>query len=193
MNGRALLLAAVLAGCVRPPAESAAVVAPHYVVGAPYQAGGIWRYPREQFDYDETGLAAIATRLAGLTADGEAADGSAMAAAHPTLQLPAIVQVTNLDTGYQVLVRVNDRGPANPGRLIALTPRAMALLGAAGQAALRVRVAVLPPESEALALDLGGNAAPVLALAVVPAAEVTQKSLAPPSGIAAAPPRATRG
>ena len=39
-----------------------------------------------------------------------------MAAAHPTLQLPAIARVTDLDTGLQVLVRVNDRGPAERGR-----------------------------------------------------------------------------
>ncbi len=177
MRGRALApslalaLALPLCACVPPAARQTALPMPHYVLGAPYQAGGVWRYPRERFDDDETGLASV-TDARGLTADGEAADPQAMAAAHPTLQLPAIVQVTNLDTGYQVLVRVNDRGPVNPGRIIALTPRVMTLLQAQGQAAVRVRVSELPAESARLSLDLGS--APVLALAAVPAGTVAQ-------------------
>jgi rare lipoprotein A len=187
MRSAAALIGAALAlgGCMaQKPRQSAGT--PHYVVGRPYQIGGAWRYPREQFDDDETGLATTLARTEGVTADGEAVDPQAMAGAHPTLQLPAIVRVTNLDNGYQVVVRINDRGPADPGRVIALTPRAMALLRAADPHALRVRVEVLQAESLQLAADLGGAEAPHLALAVVPVGEVTTQPLPPPPGVAQA-------
>ena len=187
----ARLLAATvfaLAACV-PPASQQQAAAPHYLVGAPYRLGPVWRYPREQFDYDATGLAMVDPRTTGLTADGEAIDPQAMAAAHPTLQLPAIARVTELDTGYQVLVRINDRGPANPGRIIALSPRAMALLHAPDPSAARVRVEVMQAESLRLAGELGGAESPHLELAVVPVGDVTKQALPPPAGIPAAPAR----
>ena len=52
----------------------------------------------------------------------------ALTAAMQTIQLPAIVTVTNLENGRQIEVRVNDRGPANPARIIAVSPRAATLL-----------------------------------------------------------------
>ena len=56
--------ALALAGCV-PAGSSAAVVGARITWSArPYQAGGVWRYPREQFDDDETGLATVDTRTA---------------------------------------------------------------------------------------------------------------------------------
>jgi rare lipoprotein A len=167
----------------QPPATPPGAGTPHYVVGHPYQADGVWHYPREQFDYVATGLATVTTRQGGLTADGEVADPKAMAAAHPTLQLPTIARVTNLDNGYQVLVRINDRGPANPGRLIALTPRAMALLRASDPTATRVRIEVLPAESLQLATELGGAEAPHLEMTMAPVGEVTAESLPPPPGV----------
>ena len=180
--------ALVLGACTPQPAPQQQAGAPHYVVGKPYRIGGVWRYPREQFDAEETGLATTDTRTSGVTADGEAVDPQAMAAAHPTLQLPSIVRVTNLDNGTQVLVRVNDRGPADPGRVIALTPRAMALLHPADPHALRVEVEVQQADSLRLASEAGGVEAPRLALAVVPVGEVTSQALPPPSGAAGAPP-----
>ena len=187
MRGRTpLILALVLAACT-PPAPREARVTPHYVIGQPYRVGGVWRYPREQFDAEETGLATTETRTAGVTADGEAVDPAAMAAAHPTLQLPAVVRVTNLDNGWQVLVRINDRGPPDPGRAIALTPRAMALLHPADPRAVPVRIEVQEAESLRLATEIGGAEAPRLALAVVPVGEVSSENLPPPPGAAASP------
>ena len=188
MRGAALALGGTLtlAACVPPAAPAPVPPPPHYVVGQPYRVGALWHYPREQFDYEATGLATITTRRSGLTADGEAVDPQAMAAAHPTLQLPAIARVTNLDTGDQVLVRINDRGPADPGRVIALTPRAMALLHPADPRAVRVRVEVVAGDSLRLAADLGGAEAPHLELARVPVGEVTKQALLPPAGAVAA-------
>ena len=175
------MLAAALAaaGCAR----RAPLPTPwaRYVVGEPYEAGGVWRYPQESFSYDATGLATVQSRGEGLTADGEARDPEAMTAAHPTLQLPAILRVTNLDTGRQVVVRANDRGPDQPGRLIALTPRAAALLGMRPGDAARVRVQVEAGSSEALRDALG--AAPRVASAA-PIGAVTAEDLPSPDASA---------
>jgi hypothetical protein len=46
-----------------------------------------------------------------------------LSAAHPTLPLPSFVRVTNLDSNRSIVVRVNDRGPVEPGRIIDLSKR----------------------------------------------------------------------
>jgi rare lipoprotein A len=53
----------------------------------------------------------------------------AMTAAHPTLPLPSYARVTNVATGKSVVVRVNDRGPFSPGRVIDLSYTAALKLG----------------------------------------------------------------
>src|SRR2546423_15646613 len=55
------------------------------------------------------------------TASGETYDMYAMTAAHPTLPLGSYVRVTNLHNGRVVIVKVNDRGPIVPGRIIDLS------------------------------------------------------------------------
>jgi len=192
----ALLVATLgLAGChlIKSPPQPPPTTPPHFVLGGSYQADGMWFYPRPQFDLDETGLAVVTTRTSGLTADGEAADPTALAAAHPTLPLPALARVTNLDTGLQVLVRVNDRGPGRRGRMMALTPRAIALLGGGGATLLRVRMQVVEPESRQMAAELTAVEAPPVPIAAAPPGEVKAEALAPPPGIrqAAARPLAT--
>jgi rare lipoprotein A len=167
-----------LAGCMNRPA---AVPHPHYVLGAPYQAAGVWHYPRESYDLDETGLAqVIAAGHPALTSDGEAFDQTAMAAAHATLQLPAIARVTNLETGRAVLVRINDRGSGSPRRLIELTRRAAFLLGMANNGVARVRVQVLPGPSHDAADAMPD--APHLNVAAAPRGAVETAELPPPPG-----------
>jgi len=181
---RLLLLLAplLLAGCGwfrRPLPETAAQ--PRYVVGPAYQAGTVWFYPREDFHLDATGLAIVLPDRSGLTANGEALDSSAMAGAHATLQLPAIARVTNLETGLQALIRINDRGPASPGRLLGLTRHAADRLGVTPGAVTRVRVQVVDGPSQALRDSLQGSAGLVVALA--PRGKVTSEALAPPPGL----------
>lgn len=173
-----LVAALALAGCGhrRPPASS-----PHYVVGPAYEASGVWHYPREQFSYDATGLAERLPDRSGLTADGEVFDPAAMAGAHQTLQLPAIAAVTNLENGKQALIRFNDRGPVNPGRLLGLTRRAAELLGIQASGATQVRVQVDSAASQALRDRLQGGPKGVTA---APLGAVTAESLPPPSGAA---------
>ncbi len=156
----------------------------HYQLGAPYQTGGVWRYPRESFDHDETGIATVATRGRGLTADGEAFDQTALAAGDRTLQLPAIARITNLENGRSVVVRINDRGPADPARLVEVTRRTAQLLAAANPAAFRVRVQLLAEESRAVLADLPGAAPPPLKVATAQTGSVQAQALAAPPGAA---------
>jgi rare lipoprotein A len=172
------LAALLLYACTKqPPAAD-----PHYVLGAPYQAGGTWFYPRETYDLDETGLAAIMTgNHALLTTDGEVFDQTALAAAHPTLQLPAIARLTNLENGLQVVVRLNDRGSPDPRRLVQVTRRTAAVLGMAPDSIARIRLQVLTVESRAAVAAVPG--APSLALTAAPRGEVQVAELAPPPGV----------
>jgi rare lipoprotein A len=155
---------------------------PHYVLGAPYQAAGVWYYPKDSFDLDETGIAIIAKDdKPRLTTDGEIFDQTALAAAHPTLQLPAIARLTNLENGFEVTVRLNDRGSGDPHRLTEITRRTATLLAIPPDQAVRVRLRVLPNESHAAAEALPG--APSLAMTAAPRSAVEVAELAPLSGI----------
>lgn len=173
----AVFLALPLSGCelfeTKPPPE------PRYHLGAPYQAGGIWYYPRESYSAVETGLAAVASdRHAPLTANGEAYDPTAMAAGHQMLQLPAIARVTNLETGLALVLRINDRGPARPNRLLELTPRAAALLGVPASGGAQIRVEVLDAESRQAVEGLRGT--PRLEIAAAPRGVVRSEALGAP-------------
>lgn len=66
-----------------------------------------------------------------------------LTAAHPTLPFGTYVMVTNLDNGQTVIVRINDRGPFVPGRIIDLSYAAARLLGAIGPGVIPVRLEVL--------------------------------------------------
>lgn len=168
------VLGLALHGCAPPPAAH-----PHYVLGAPYQAAGVWHYPRESFDLNETGLAVAAKDgPPRLTADGEVFDQSALAGAHATLQLPAIARLTNLENGRQVLIRINDRGSGDPRRLVEVTRRTAAVLGMSGPT--RVRLEVLPVESHEAADAMPD--APQLALSPAPRSIVEVAELEPLPG-----------
>ena len=112
-----------IAGCAQPE--------PRYVVGDPYRLGGVWSYPQEDYALSETGLAEVlpAPMFGGQTANGEVLMAQGLTAAHRSLQMPAIIRVTNLENGRSMLLRVNDRGPEKPGRILGVSPRAGALLG----------------------------------------------------------------
>ncbi len=63
------------------------------------------------------------------TANGETYDMYAMTAAHKTMPLPSYARVRNPANGREIIVRVNDRGPFHPGRVIDLSYTAAAKLG----------------------------------------------------------------
>ena len=79
------------------------------------------------------------------TSSGETYDMYAMTAAHKALPLPTYVQVTNLENGRKVVVRVNDRGPFHDNRIIDLSYSAANRLDmlTAGTALVEVRAITL--------------------------------------------------
>jgi rare lipoprotein A len=74
------------------------------------------------------------------TASGERYDMFAMTAAHPTLPIPSYARVTNVRTGASAIVRVNDRGPFKPDRVIDLSYAAAVKLGIAATGTGEVEV-----------------------------------------------------
>jgi rare lipoprotein A len=97
---------------------------------------------RESHGYVERGIASwYGTKFHGRrTSSGEPYDMYAMTAAHKTLPLPTYVEVTNLDNGRKVIVRVNDRGPFHDGRIIDLSYSAATKLGIIAKGTGRVEV-----------------------------------------------------
>ena len=118
------------------------------VIGAPFTVDGITYTPSDTMNYDAVGYA-------DLGADG----GSAVSAAHRSLPLPSYIEVTALDTGKTILVRVERRGPMSGKALVELSPGAAAQLGVAGvpRAAIRVR-RVNPVEQDRALLRMSQTA-----------------------------------
>lgn len=130
-------------------AAGTVVAKPRYKVGDPYSVGGVWYYPVRDLTYDETGIGSwYGDEFAGrLTANGEIFDPEMITAAHKTLPMPSVVRVTNLDNGKSLVVRVNDRGPFVPGRIIDLSRESARLLGFKEQGIAKVRVKLLAEQS----------------------------------------------
>ncbi len=116
-----------------------------YKVGNPYKIAGEWYYPRENKKYDNIGIASwYGPKFQGRrTANGEIFDMNLLTAAHPTLPMPVMVQVTNLENGRSMKLRVNDRGPFKKNREIDLSRRAAEILGFKDKGTARVRVKYL--------------------------------------------------
>lgn len=173
-----------------------------YKVGSPYQIAGVWYYPKEEWDYTETGIASwYGPGFHGRsTANGEVFDENDVTAAHRTLPLPSVVRVTNLGNGRSLVVRVNDRGPFAHGRIIDMSRRSAQLLGFETQGTAKVRVEILSQESQReKVIASGGSAGPMLASvspevrapapSAVPSPPVQVTRLDAPSGAAPAPSR----
>jgi rare lipoprotein A len=156
---------------------------PHYFVGKPYQFNGVWYRPSVDYEYDESGIAALYDKDAQgeATTDGDIYDSAALTAAHKTLPLPSMVRVTNEQNGQSVEVRVNDRGPFVDDRIIALSQAAALKLGVGPDKPVKVRVQVMAEESRALASALGvGGDQSEEHLPAVPAPRVTTQPLGQP-------------
>jgi rare lipoprotein A len=77
------------------------------------------------------------------TASGEVYNQNALTAAHKTLPFGTRVRVTNLYNGQSVVVRINDRGPFTPGRVIDLSQGAAQVIGVTSSGVAPVRVDIL--------------------------------------------------
>ncbi len=86
--------------------------------------------------------------------NGEVYNMHAMTAAHRTLPMGAIVRVTNLKTGHTALVRITDRGPFIPGRVLDLSLAAAHKLDVFQPGVAEVKVEVM---QSPVPLDTGGK------------------------------------
>jgi peptidoglycan lytic transglycosylase len=77
------------------------------------------------------------------TASGEEFDPGKLTAAHPTLPFGTKLRVTNLSTGRSVTVRVNDRGPYVPGRVVDVSYSAAKALGMVDSGVAKVKLDVV--------------------------------------------------
>ncbi len=190
----AIAVALGLAGCAGgnkpvtapPPPAVATSETPEggvYKVGNPYEIAGTWYYPSEDYAYIEEGVASwYGQDFHGKrTANGERYDMNAVTAAHPTLPLPSIVKVTNLDNGRVLSVRINDRGPFHSKRIIDLSRRSAQLLGFYEAGTARVRVEIDAAQSLDLKnIALKRNPPEMPMIAAVPRGSIKADTLPPP-------------
>jgi peptidoglycan lytic transglycosylase len=78
-----------------------------------------------------------------LTANGERFNPQAMTCAHRTLPLGSVVKVTDIETGKNVALKVNDRGPYVKGRIVDLSEGAARELGGGDKGVMVVRIEVV--------------------------------------------------
>lgn len=127
-------------------------------IGPAYSIRGTTYVPAAAPAYEAVGYASwYGSESGNRTANGEQFRPGWITAAHTTLPLPTYVEVTALDTGRRVIVRINDRGPfARGGRIIDLSRGAAEELGikAQGHAPVRVR-RVEPSEKDRKRLRKG--------------------------------------
>lgn len=148
----ALLSSTALAVCTQARDVPASIALPAngpqadypVTIGNPYTIGQITYRPADTLNYDEVGYAAAGT-------------GNGITGAHHSLPVPCYVEVTSLESGRTILVRLERRGPMDSNHLIALSPAAMAQLGATPNTPVRVR-RVNPPENQRALLRAGEEA-----------------------------------
>jgi rare lipoprotein A len=115
--------------------------------GPPYEVDGKWYVPTYEPDYNEVGVASWygPTFHGEKSASGEVFDEMAITAAHPTLPIPSLVRVTNLENGKSIIVRLNDRGPFVDDRIIDLSRGSAEALDMRVKGTAKVRVQYVGP------------------------------------------------
>lgn len=131
-----------------PPALNGPAADYPMVIGDSFTIGDTTFAPADTMNYDAVGYASIAP-----------GDAAMVAGAHKILPLPSYVEVTSLENGKTILVRLTERGPMVNDMLIELSAGAAAQLGlgTAGNTPVRVR-RVNPPELDRAMLRKGGSA-----------------------------------
>lgn len=165
----------------------------HRFANNPYRVKGVSYTPDLSGEhYFARGLASwYGRRFHGKpTSSGEPYDMYAMTAAHKTLPIPSYARVTNVDNGRSIVVRINDRGPFHPDRIIDLSYTAaykLDLLGSVGM----VEVERLVPEEGDAATSFAAGAGEmphVLAMENPPAANITRPETPRTGAQTASPP-----
>jgi rare lipoprotein A len=121
-------------------------------IGNPYEVMGETYTPAYHPEYEEVGVASwYGPGFHGrYTANGDKYDQHSLTAAHRTLPLPSVVEVTNLENGRTAIVTVNDRGPFSKKRIIDLSKAAADKLGIIASGTARVRVKYMREASRQL-------------------------------------------
>lgn len=126
------------------PARSGPAADYPMVLGDPFTIGGKTYSPADTLNYDAVGYAVVDVQSRGVS-------GS-----HKTLPLPSYAEVTSLESGRTILVRLENRGPMTNDDLVGLSPEAADQLGIAVGASNAVRLRrVNPPEQERAMLRAG--------------------------------------
>ncbi len=193
--GPMVWLGLLLAGCASQPYvgfNSGGGGRGGYRVGVPYEIKGVWYYPAVDYNYDRTGVASwYGAEFAGrYTANGEIFDPNQLTAANTTLPMPSIVEVTNLQNGRSLQLRVNDRGPFVDGRLIDVSRRAAQLLGFETRGTTPVEVKILKGASIEVAEEAMRNSGQVLVADAALPASPTAAAEPPSAADASAAPAA---
>lgn len=114
-------------------------ISPYSIDGVSYTVLEDYRHYREQGTASWYGAKFSGHK----TSNGELYDLYQPSAAHKTLPIPSYARVTNLDNGKTIVVRVNDRGPFHPDRIIDLSYAAAVKLGYMEHGTARVEVEVV--------------------------------------------------
>ena len=93
--------------------------------------------------FAQSGIASVYAYKSGKTANGERTQSSALTAAHKSLPFGTKVRVTNKKNGRSVVVRINDRGPFVPGRIVDVSDAAAEKLGMVGRGVTKVKLDVV--------------------------------------------------
>lgn len=123
----------------------------HYKVGSTYKIKGKSYTPKQVKHYTKVGVASWYGSECGFhgskTANGDVFNKNMLTAAHKTLPLPSLVEVTNLKNGRSLIVMVNDRGPFKYNREIDVSEKAASVLGFKKKGIAKVRVKYLHKET----------------------------------------------
>lgn len=131
--------------------------------GKPYQVFGKTYTPLQtSLGFEEEGMASWYGRKFHnrQTANGEVYNMYAHTAAHKTLPLPSWAEVTNLENGRQLIVKINDRGPFVEGRVIDLSYAAARKLGFDREGTARVHVRALETKEGKILSSSSGRSPP---------------------------------
>lgn len=144
----ALAVAALLAACAAPelpqPAALPPEPAPAPTLTPSFQQIGLASWYGPELDHHRT-------------ASGERFNMNELTAAHRSLPLDTVVRVTNLRNGESVSVRINDRGPFAPGRVIDLSRAAAVLIDMKRDGVVPVRIEVFDADQRKRVADSGAN------------------------------------
>ena len=166
----ALLVLGLVGGVAHAAPASAPATDPAVELGAAYAIDGLTVTPADA-PFDDVGLAALDREL-----------GAGIAMAHRTLPLPSYAEVTALDSGRTILVRIERRGPLTGPAFVALSAGAFAQIGADPAAPFGVRVRRVSPQEYERSLLRTGQRAPERLATPKSLLEVLRRRLAEKSG-----------